>query len=172
MMSADPGSTPPELHANLKIRRLEGLDDPARAVLEDLNFVVVCTLGNGDVIHGTPMWVDTDGEHVLLNTEADRAWVRNLSRNPQVTCTTVNRELPYEFVEVRGRALAPTEEGGAEHADFLAKKYLDLDQYPYFHEGKPRVIVRIVPDRVIHMSPPDDVELQDAIASVHDQPSD
>jgi PPOX class probable F420-dependent enzyme len=165
------GGAPQELHANLEIRRLDALDSSARALLEARNFVVVCTLGRKGTIHGTPMWVDTDGTNVLLNTEADRAWVRNLSRDDHVTCTVVNLEVPYEFVEVRGRALQPDEEGGLEHAHTLAQKYLELDRYPYPHPDKPRVIIRVVPERVTHMSPPDDEALNEAIASVHDEGS-
>jgi PPOX class probable F420-dependent enzyme len=162
------GGDPQELHANLRIRRLGGLDGPARALLEARNFVVVCSLSRNGTIQGTPMWVDTDGANVVLNTEADRAWVRNLGRDPRVTCTVVNLEVPYEFVEVRGRALPPDEEGGLEHADSLARKYLELDRYPYPHPDKPRVIIRVVPERVTHMSPPDDEALIEAIESVHD----
>ena len=42
-------------------------------------------------------------------------------------------------------------QGGDEHIDALAKKYLGLDTYPNRQEGEVRVIYRIEPERFTHM---------------------
>jgi PPOX class probable F420-dependent enzyme len=158
------GTTPgEEIHASLAIRRPETLDEPAARLLRARNFVVVCTIAKSGAIQAKPMWVDTDGEHVILNSEIDRGWVRNLQRDPRVTCTVMNLEVPYEFVEISGRALPPSVQGGVEHADFLAAKYLGLEEYPHHDPDNPRVLVKVVPERIIHMSPPVTGPLQDAL---------
>lgn len=152
-----------EIYASLAIRRIDALDDAAANLFRARNFVVVSTLRKNGVIQAKPMWVDTDGKHVILNSEADRAWVRNLRRDPRVTCTVMNHEVPYEFVEISGHALPATPEGAIEHADFLAAKYLDLKQYPYHNPDNPRVLIKVVPDRIIHMRPPAEGALPDAL---------
>ncbi|CAG4899874.1 unnamed protein product [Acidithrix sp. C25] len=38
-----------------------------------------------------------------------------------------------------------TEEGADAHIDFLAKKYLDQESYPYRGPGEVRVIVKVRP---------------------------
>jgi PPOX class probable F420-dependent enzyme len=145
----------PETIGGLLIRRLDALDDDTRALLRATNVCTVCTHAADGSIHAQPVWVDTDGEHVLLNSVAGRAWVRNLERDARVTCTVVNLENPYEFVEIRGRASAPTREGADDHIHALARKYLDLDEYPWLDPSQPRVLIRVTAEKVVHMRPGD-----------------
>jgi PPOX class probable F420-dependent enzyme len=137
----------------LQIRRPRVLDPPARALIEAKNVCTVCTHGADGTIHALPVWVDTDGEAILLNSVVGRAWVRNLERDPRVTCTIVNLADPYEFLEVRGRAEARGHEAGERHIDELAKKYLDLDTYPFSSPDEPRLLFAVVPERIVHVQP-------------------
>lgn len=110
------------------------------------NFGTIATL-QGDGAPATHvMWVDCDDEHVLLNTEAGRAKLRNIERDPRVSVVVWDAADPLHYVEVRGRVVETIagEEARA-HNDELSFKY----------EGKPydseivteRVIVKIAPDR-------------------------
>jgi PPOX class probable F420-dependent enzyme len=141
------------LVGGLAWRRLEGIDGPVRALLEATNFCVVSTRRRDGGVHAVPVWVDTDGEHVLLNSTDGRAWVRNVDREPRVTCTIVNAENPYEFVEIQGRVAERTYEGGNEHIHRLARKYIGADEYPWLQPGERRILFKIAPERVFHMRP-------------------
>ena len=57
-------------------------------------------------------------------------------------------ENPYEYVEVRGKVAERTHDGADEHIDALAKKYLDVDSYPFRQEGEQRVKFTLAPERV------------------------
>ena len=133
--------------------RGRSLEPPVRKLLEAKNVCIVSTIGANGSIHAIPVWVDTDGDHVLLNSVAGRTWVKNLERDPRVTCTVVQSGNLYEFVEIRGRVLLLTHEGAEEHIHRLAKKYLDLDVYPWLRPEDPRVLFVIEPERVFHMQP-------------------
>jgi hypothetical protein len=61
--------------------------------------------------------------------------------------------MPYQQVMIRGKAIEFTHEGADEHINKLAKKYLDLDEYPYRQPGEQRVIIKIEPERVGIMDP-------------------
>jgi PPOX class probable F420-dependent enzyme len=93
----------------------------------------------------TPVWIDTDGEHVLFNTAKGRVKHRNLVRNPKVAISVVDRNDPYRLVVLRGTAEF-IEEGADAHIDKLAKKYLDADTYPWRKETEQRVIVKVTPE--------------------------
>jgi hypothetical protein len=54
---------------------------------------------------------------------------------------------------IRGKAIEFTHEGADEHINKLAKKYLDLEEYPYRQPGEQRVIIKIEPERVGIMDP-------------------
>jgi len=94
----------------------------------------------------TPVWIDTDGEHVLFNTAKGRVKHRNLVRNPKVAISVVDRNDPYRLVVLRGTAEF-IEEGADAHIDKLAKKYLDADTYPWRKDDEQRVIVKVTPEK-------------------------
>ena len=143
----------PQSIGGLAARRPSHLDEPVLALLRGQNVCVVNTHGPDGTIHSRPVWVDTDGRHVVVNSAPGRTWVADLDRTPQVTCTIVNQQNLYEFVTIEGRVVARSTEDAAEHIDFLAQKYLGLDRYPYPRHG--RVKLLILPERILHMAPED-----------------
>ena len=60
----------------------------------------------------TQVWVDTDGEHVIVNSVDTHLKVRNIRRDPRVALTISDPAKPRRFFQVRGRALSVTKEGG------------------------------------------------------------
>jgi PPOX class probable F420-dependent enzyme len=94
----------------------------------------------------TPVWIDTDGEHVLFNTAKGRVKHRNLVRNPKVAISVVDKNDPYRLLVLRGTAEF-IDEGADAHIDKLAKKYLDADTYPWRKEDEQRVIVKVTPEK-------------------------
>jgi PPOX class probable F420-dependent enzyme len=99
----------------------------------------------------TPVWFDFDGGHVRINSAKGRVKDKNMRRNGQVALAIQDPENPYRYLAVRGRVEEITEAGADAHIDFLAKKYLGQDRYPYRQPGEVRVIYRIRPERVSSM---------------------
>jgi len=99
-------------------------------------------------------WAHTDDNGgVSLNSAEGRKWPENLRRAGTATVTLMADGNPYEWVSVTGRLAEDTHEGADEHIDFLAKKYLDADSYPFRKEGEQRVKFTLAPERV-HYNPP------------------
>lgn len=119
-------------------------------LFERKTFAHVATLMEDGTPQVTPVWVDYDGEHVLINTVRGRQKERNLTRDPKVGLSILDPEDPYTYLSIRGEVAEVTEEGAVEHIDALARRYMDVEEYPY-HEGEDeaRVIVKIRPDRVV-----------------------
>lgn len=126
------------------------IEGRSRELLEAPNFCAVATLRADGTPHLTTVWVDVDGDAVVLNSARGRAWPTNLERDPRVTLMVQERENPYEYVAIEGRVAEMTEEGADAHIDKLAQKYLGVDEYPRRRPGERRVIVRIAPERVFH----------------------
>ncbi|MDX1434583.1 MAG: PPOX class F420-dependent oxidoreductase [Gammaproteobacteria bacterium] len=99
----------------------------------------------------TPVWFDFDGSHVRLNSVKGRQKDRNIRRSPNVALAIVDPGNLYRYLEIRGRVVEITEEGGDAHIDSLAKKYLGVDRYPNHREGDVRVIYRVAPERFSSM---------------------
>lgn len=126
------------------------IDDGSRKLLEDKNFCTVATIGEDGTPDTVVVWVDTDGDDVLLNSAEGRAWPEALRRDPRVTLTVFNGENPYEYAVIKGRAAEISTDGADEHIDELAKKYLGQDEYPFRGPGEVRLKIRVTPERVSH----------------------
>ncbi len=101
--------------------------------------------------HLTLTWVDTDGEHILINTVRGHQKVRNIERDPRVAVTVSDPEQPSRYFGVRGRVIDVTEDGAAEHIETLSQRYLGRP-YPWFGgTDQTRLLVTIEADRVFGM---------------------
>lgn len=96
----------------------------------------------------TPVWCDYRDGHVLFNSAEGRQKDRNVRRDPRVSMAILDPENPYRYLEIRGRVVEITKQGAAEHIDFLAKKYLGVDKYPYAQPGEVRVLYKVKPEHV------------------------
>ena len=99
----------------------------------------------------TPVWVDYDGSHVIVNTAKGRVKDRNMRRDPRVSLAIVDPDNPYRYLEVRGRVTEITENGADQHIDKMAKKYLGQDKYPFRQSGEVRVLFKIAPEKFSSM---------------------
>lgn len=99
----------------------------------------------------TQVWVDTDGEHVLINSVQSHVKTRNVERDPRVALTVADAENPRRYFQVRGRVLKVTTDGAVEHIEALSQKYMGAP-YPWFGgRDQVRVIYVIAPDRISGM---------------------
>ncbi len=125
------------------------LSEHARALLRRPVIGSLSTVAPGGGPQITPLWVDVDGDDILVNTARGRAKERNIERDPRVALSVIDPEDAYNVVVVVGKVVENTPEGADAHIDFLAKKYLGADTYPFRAEGEERRILRIRPDRVV-----------------------
>jgi PPOX class probable F420-dependent enzyme len=95
----------------------------------------------------TPVWVDYDGRHVIINTAEGRQKDKNLQRDGRVALSILDPENPYRYLEVRGHIEERTRDGADQHIDAMARKYLGQDKYPYRQPGEVRVIYKVAADR-------------------------
>lgn len=119
-----------------------------RRLLEEPNFGHLATVMPDGSPQVTPVWIDYDGTHILVNTAEGRAKYRNIRRDPRVALDVISQANPYAFAIIRGRVVEITSEGAEEHIDSLAKQYMGLDRYPLRGPGERRVILKIEPQSV------------------------
>jgi PPOX class probable F420-dependent enzyme len=122
------------------------LPDLARTLFDGPHHVTVTTLDPGGRPQSSLVWAKTDGDDVLFSTIKGRRKYANLSRDPRVSALVFDAANPYAYVEVRG-TVTITDDPSAELINELALKYTGQ---PFgIRPGEQRVIVRIIPDRVV-----------------------
>jgi PPOX class probable F420-dependent enzyme len=91
----------------------------------------------------TPVWFDSDGEHILINTNEGRVKDRNMKARPNVAMTIQDPNDNYRYLGVRGEVVGYTREGADEHINKLSLKY---DNKSWIRkENQRRIIFKIKP---------------------------
>jgi PPOX class probable F420-dependent enzyme len=99
----------------------------------------------------TPVWIDLEDGHLVVNSAKGRAKDRNMRRDPRVSIAVVDPGNPYRYLEIRGRVVEVTEKGADQHIDKMAKKYLGKDSYPFRQKDEVRVRYIIEPEHFSSM---------------------
>ena len=134
----------------MQTQTVSNLTDSARKLLEGKNLLYITTVNPDGSPQITPVWVDTDGKHVLVNTAMGRVKQRNVTRDPRVALAINAPNDFYDAALIRGRVVEQVTGSVADnHIDKLAKKYLGKDTYPWRNPKEKRVILKIQPERVI-----------------------
>jgi PPOX class probable F420-dependent enzyme len=125
------------------------LPDSHLDLLDRETFAALGTVMRDGTPHITPVWVDHDGDDVLVNTAAGRQKERNLRRTPRVGVMVYDPENPYRYLSVLGAVADITTEGAVEHIHDLSMRYTGEEYGDLDDEAGERVIVRVRPERVL-----------------------
>jgi PPOX class probable F420-dependent enzyme len=116
---------------------------------------VLTTIMPNGMPQSSIIWVDYDGEHLLVNTTLERQKGRNMQTNPKVTILVIDSQDSSRWIEVRGQVQEITQDGAEEHADRLTQRYCPNKQHFYGdvypvaqRQRETRVIVKIQPLKV------------------------
>lgn len=128
---------------------MAALPDSVKPWFDAPEFAVIATLLPNGSPQQSVVWIERDGDDLLVSTVKGRRKHLNLERDPHVSVLVYPRDYPYSYVEVRGTATM-TEEGGRELIDRLCRSYTGADRYT-MDDGTDnvRVVVRITPDKVV-----------------------
>jgi PPOX class probable F420-dependent enzyme len=129
----------------------EAIPEKYRDLFTKRAFASLATLMPDGSPQVTPVWVDLDGDLVVVNTAKGRQKDKNMRRDPRVALALIDPDNPYRYLEIRGRVAEITEDGADAHIDKMAKKYLGVDKYPYRQPSETRVMFKIRPERVSTM---------------------
>ena len=126
----------------------DSLSPAAQALIAKKVLAHIASLDADGSPNVSPVWVETDGDDLVINTALGRAKARNLASDARVAVSIVDPDDDHSIITLRGSVVVFTTIGADEVIDRLAKKYLDVDAYPNRREGEVRVTVKIHPDRI------------------------
>lgn len=128
------------------------IPDSHRDLFERPVHGVLTTLMPGGQPQSSIIWVDSDGECVLVNTTLERRKGRNMTADPRVSILVVDPRNTARWIEVRGEVAEIVGGAPAEaHADKLTQRYTTTGQKHFYGDIYPvgqrdketRVIVKI-----------------------------
>ena len=122
--------------------------ETSRAIFAKSVLAHVASLDADGAPHVTPVWVELDGDDIVINTALGRAKARNLAADSRVAVSLTDPDDPSVCIAVRGSVIGFTTVGADEVIDRLAKKYTGADTFGARSEGEIRVTVTIRPERI------------------------
>jgi PPOX class probable F420-dependent enzyme len=136
-------------HPNMAVAHRQ-LSARERQMLEKPVLVHVGIVLSDGTPHVSAMWVDLDGEDIILNTAEGRTKANVLRLGSPVALSVLDPENPYRNLGLRGRVVEviSEEQGAGAGINRLAKKYLGVEEYPYRAAGERRVQFRLRPEVV------------------------
>jgi PPOX class probable F420-dependent enzyme len=118
---------------------LDLLKDETRALL------YLATIMPDGAPQVTPVWFNTDGNDILINTNEGRIKDKNMKKRPRVALVIQDPANQDRYLGIRGEVVGFTKEGADEHINQLSLKY--YSQPWKYREGQRRTIYRIKPIR-------------------------
>ena len=124
------------------------LSENVKKLFLEPNFAHLATIMPDGSPQVTPVWVEMEGDRIVVNTAEGRIKPRNVRRDPRVAISIFRQENPYQAAYIRGRVVELRHEGADESIERLAKKYIGQDRYPWRQPGEQRLMLVIEPERV------------------------
>ena len=125
----------PETHKDL-------LNDNKKAIV-----YLATTMADGSP-QVTPVWFNFDGEYILINSALGRIKDKNMRARPKVALVIADPENAYRYIQIRGTVIEFTAQAAEDHIDTQNLKYHGTPNYPGHHVDQPRVIYKILPEKV------------------------
>jgi PPOX class probable F420-dependent enzyme len=111
-------------------------EEPALAHVSYLN-------GSGQIVTW-PMWVDFDGDHLLISSPVGSRKGRSFRERPQVGISIVSGKNPWHWLSVSGRIVDIKPDEELAFIDRMARKYTGAE----YQRRSPREIFTVEIDRV------------------------
>jgi PPOX class probable F420-dependent enzyme len=106
-------------------------------------FLYLATINGDGTPQVTPVWFNTEGDFILINTARGRVKDRNMRIHPQIALCIADPGNSYRYIQIQGKVVEVTEDGADAHIDALMYKYHGENHYPYRAPGEVRVRYKI-----------------------------
>ena len=127
-------------------------DEDLHRLFQFRNLAYIATLSKDGSPHVTPVWVEMDGNLILINTFENSTKNKNITNDKRVALSVVEQNNPFNMVSIKGKVIEQATEGADEQLKRLAKRYLGIGKYYYRQPNHKRIILKVKPERIMGLS--------------------
>lgn len=124
------------------------LTKKAVALVDGKNFANLAFVTPKGNPHVSPIWIDREGDTLLINAAEFRAKARLLKIGQKVMLSIMEQSNPYNKILIRGHVCEITKDGAVEQNNRMSLKYLGTTDDPDRPPGD-RVLIKIQADGII-----------------------
>ena len=125
------------------------LSEETLRLVQGKNFAFLAIVLPDGSPHVTPVWIDHEGDMLLVNTAVDRVKQKYAVKGTRVSIAIADQNNMYDRVVIHGRVVDQTREGAEALIDKLANKYTGAKKYERSSPTEKRVTIKIEASRII-----------------------
>ena len=122
------------------------LSDDIKTLVRGANFAHLATLMPDGSPQVAPVWVDLEGDRILVGTGEGSLKARNTKRDARVALSLVAYDNPYVEAQLRGRVAERWTDSDFKIMDRISRKYI-RKEFPMRDNGDKRVVLVIEIER-------------------------
>jgi PPOX class probable F420-dependent enzyme len=122
------------------------LSDDIKTLVRGANFAHLATLMPDGSPQAAPVWVDLEGDRILVGTGEGSLKARNTKRDARVALSLVAYDNPYVEAQLRGRVAERWTDSDFKIMDRISRKYI-RKEFPMRDNPDKRVVLVIEIER-------------------------
>ena len=131
----------------------EQLSEEIKALIRGANFGHLATLMRDGAPHVDPVWIDLEGETIIVCSGTGSLKARNTKRDARVGLSVVAMDNPYKEAQLRGWVIEQRPDPDLTVIDRVSRKYTGKP-FPFRDKPAERVVLVIVVDRARYLTLP------------------
>jgi len=118
------------------------LSDVAKEFIDGMNIANVASVMPDGSPHVVPVWIDRNGDVIIINTTRSRRTIKNLIKDPRVAISIFDASNDQSKILIKGKVIEIVDDGAEDHIERLSMKY-NGTKYPHHNPKDPRVLIKI-----------------------------
>ena len=121
------------------------LPEKVRQLIDDKNIAHLATLNKDGSPHVAPVWIDREGDVILVNTTSTRLKYKNVKNDKRVSLSLTDYRDSYTWVFIMGEVIEISDIDADAHIDKMSQKYMGIPKFSGKNPNEPRKIIKIIP---------------------------
>jgi len=129
-----------------QVNNVNQLSEEIKALIRGANFAHLATLMRDGAPQVAPVWVDLEGDTILVCTGVNSLKARNIKRDVRIGLSVISMDNPYEEAQLRGRVVEQRPDPDFSIIDRVSHKYTGK-QFPLRDKPADRLVLVIAVER-------------------------
>jgi len=131
----------------------EQLSEEIKSLVRGANFGHLATLMRDGAPHVDPVWIDLEGETIVVCSGAGSLKAKNTKRDARVGLSIIAMDNPYKEAQLRGRVIEERRDSDFTTIDRVSRKYTGKP-FPFREKPSERIVLVIAVERARYVSLP------------------
>ena len=134
-------------------QQAEQLSEEIKTLVRGANFGHLATLMRDGAPHVDPVWVDLEGETILVCSGAGSLKARNTKRDARIGLSVIAMDNPYKEAQLRGQVVEQRPDPDFTVIDRISHKYTGKP-FPFRDKPAERLVLVIAVERARYLALP------------------